>query len=287
IATALMPPLCTAGFGLATGNWSYFGGAFYLFFINAVFIAFATYFIVRYLKYEKKHHVDPNRGRTVKRYMVIIITATLVPSVILAYGIVQRTIFETESANFINKVLAFDKSPVINSTVKYSPRDGKNSIEVLIMGEPLTSEVIEMAKGQLAQFGLKNTELIIRQGKANDAMDDHTIQAVLRTNTQIIDEKNEKIQELETDITRLASDTLPTVAIARELASLWNSVNGLTLAKSKTLSPDGKIEGQVLLCVIQVDNHAKISDEDNQKIKRWLAARTGTESVKLIIETKQ
>ncbi|MEG0467287.1 MAG: TIGR00341 family protein [Mucinivorans sp.] len=287
IATALMPPLCTAGFGLATGNWSYFGGAFYLFFINAVFIAFATYFIVRFLKYEKKHHVDPNRGRTVKRYMVIIITATLVPSVILAYGIVQRTIFETESANFINKVLAFDKSPVINSTVKYSPRDGKNSIEVLIMGEPLTSEVIEMAKGQLAQFGLKNTELIIRQGKANDAMDDHTIQAVLRTNTQIIDEKNEKIQELETDITRLASDTLPTVAIARELASLWNSVNGLTLAKSKTLSPDGKIEGQVLLCVIQVDNHAKISDEDNQKIKRWLAARTGTESVKLIIETKQ
>ncbi|MEG0033525.1 MAG: hypothetical protein RR689_04390, partial [Mucinivorans sp.] len=245
------------------------------------------YFIVRFLKYEKKHHVDPNRGRTVKRYMVIIITATLVPSVILAYGIVQRTIFETESANFINKVLAFDKSPVINSTVKYSPRDGKNSIEVLIMGEPLTSEVIEMAKGQLAQFGLKNTELIIRQGKANDAMDDHTIQAVLRTNTQIIDEKNEKIQELETDITRLASDTLPTVAIARELASLWDSVNGLTLAKSKTLSPDGKIEGQVLLCVIQVDNHVKISDEDNQKIKRWLAARTGTESVKLIIETKQ
>ncbi|MEG0601847.1 MAG: TIGR00341 family protein [Mucinivorans sp.] len=286
IATALMPPLCTAGFGLATGNWSYFGGAFYLFFINAVFIAFATYFIVRYLKYEKKHHVDPNRGRVVKRYMVIIITATLVPSVILAYGIVQRTIFETSANNYINEVFEFEKSRVVNSEIFYSSRGDGNSIEVIMFGEPLSKDVMEMAEGQLAKYGLRNTSLLIRQASTTDALESHTMQAVLRTNTQIIDEKNAEIKRLEDDLTRLSSDTLPSGAIAREIASLWSNVQGLTLAKSKMRTADGRATEEVLLCMIQTSEKVQISEEDNKKIKKWLAERTSTKNVKIIIETK-
>ena len=72
IATALMPPLCTAGFGLATGQFKFFIGAFYLFFINTVFIALATYMVVRMLKYHKKKFLDPARERYVKRIMLLI-----------------------------------------------------------------------------------------------------------------------------------------------------------------------------------------------------------------------
>lgn len=162
IATALMPPLCTAGFGLATGNWAYFGGAFYLFFINAVFIAFATYFIVRFLKYDKKQHIDPSRAKKVKRYMVIIITATMVPSVILAYGIVQRTIFESAAANYVAKVLVFDRSQVVSTDIQYAPRADKgNQIEVVMVGEALSNEVIEMARAQMSRQVL--TEFPLKQ----------------------------------------------------------------------------------------------------------------------------
>ncbi|MFW9613757.1 MAG: TIGR00341 family protein, partial [Macellibacteroides fermentans] len=71
IATALMPPLCTAGYGIATGNLYYFFGAFYLFFINTVFISVATYLVVRVLKYPKKVFLDKAREKTVHRYVGI------------------------------------------------------------------------------------------------------------------------------------------------------------------------------------------------------------------------
>lgn len=79
IATALMPPLCTAGFGLATLQFKYFIGAFYLFFINTVFIAIATYMVVRFLKYEKHSFLDSKKERKVRRSMVLIVLVTLSP----------------------------------------------------------------------------------------------------------------------------------------------------------------------------------------------------------------
>lgn len=288
IATALMPPLCTAGFGLATGNWAYFGGAFYLFFINAVFIAFATYFIVRFLKYDKKQHIDPSRAKKVKRYMVIIITATMVPSVILAYGIVQRTIFESAATNYVAKVLVFDRSQVVSTDIQYAPRADKgNQIEVVMVGEPLSNEVIEMARAQMSQFGLRNTELVVRQASQNEAFDTHTLQGMLRTNTQILDEKNAQIKKLETQLAGLASDTLPAGSIAREMSSLWGDVLGVSLSKSRTMSPQGCAVGDVLLCVIETTSHDEVSAENKTKIRNWLAARTGIKNIKIIIETKQ
>ena len=85
IATALIPPLCTAGFGLATGQIRFFFGAFYLFFINSVFIALATYAMVRFLKYEKKAFIDKVRERNVKRLMMVITLVTFIPSVVIGF----------------------------------------------------------------------------------------------------------------------------------------------------------------------------------------------------------
>ena len=87
IATALMPPLCTAGFGLATGNLLYFLGAFYLYFINSVFISLATYIGVRFMRFEREQFVDKERERMVKRYIVWITVATMCPAVYLTYNI--------------------------------------------------------------------------------------------------------------------------------------------------------------------------------------------------------
>ena len=94
IATALIPPLCTAGFGLATGQFKFFFGAFYLFFINSVFIALATYAMVRFLKYEKKAFIDKGRERTVKRLMMVITLVTFIPSVVIGFHMVRVSVFE-------------------------------------------------------------------------------------------------------------------------------------------------------------------------------------------------
>ena len=101
IATALMPPLCTAGFGIASGNLTYFFGAFYLYMINSVFIAFATTLGVKLMHFSKKTFVDPVRGKKVQQIVYTIIFVTMVPSIYITYNMIKTNIFETNANRFI------------------------------------------------------------------------------------------------------------------------------------------------------------------------------------------
>ena len=146
IATALMPPLCTAGFGIATAQWTYFIGAIYLFFINSVFISVSTYVIVLLLGYSKKEFVDAKKEKQVKRYILLFVIATIVPSIYTAYNVVFETIFTKNANNFIQHELAFENTQVINS--KFDNINGKNRIEVTLFGEPIDSLEIEERKAK-------------------------------------------------------------------------------------------------------------------------------------------
>ncbi|NJN28795.1 MAG: DUF389 domain-containing protein [Cyclobacteriaceae bacterium] len=95
IATALMPPLCTAGYGLATLQFNFFFGAFYLFFINTVFISLSTYFVVKYLQFPTKSFMDPLREKKIKRYMLIFIILVILPSAKIFTDVLRETRFET------------------------------------------------------------------------------------------------------------------------------------------------------------------------------------------------
>lgn len=284
IATALMPPLCTAGFGLATGEWSYFGGAFYLFFINAVFIAFATYFIVRFMKYERKKQLDPVRAKRVNRTMAAILVATMVPSVILAYGIVQRTIFETAATHYIKEVLVFEKAEVINSTITYDGRGKEHTLEVVMVGEPVSPDIIEAARNQMVRYSLGKTELIVRQAGNHEAMDNSALNSALRTTTQILDERNAEIRELQTQLTAFVRDTLPASDIAREMNSLWDGISDVTVSHAGVYSTSGVKTGVRVVCMIALRAGAHIESTDQERIKRWITQKTGVDEVKLIIE---
>lgn len=96
IATALMPPLCTAGFGIATANWNYFFGAFYLFFINAVFISLATYLIARYLHFPEKEFISRKVARQYRRWFVILSIAALTPSIYFLYTLYKNDVIKKE-----------------------------------------------------------------------------------------------------------------------------------------------------------------------------------------------
>ena len=122
IATALMPPLCTAGYGLATGNLIYFLGAFYLYFINSVFISLATFLGVRVMHFQRKEFVDKNREKKVRKYIVLIAILTMCPAVYLTVGIVQDTFFESAANRFVNEQLSFENTQVLD---KKNPSRGQ------------------------------------------------------------------------------------------------------------------------------------------------------------------
>jgi len=110
IATALMPPLCTAGYGLANGNWSIFFGAFYLYIINSVFIAFAAVIIISAMKLPHRNYVDAKTENRVKAYVFGLILVTVVPSLYLAYHLVKEEVFTQRAKSFVTQEFTFDET---------------------------------------------------------------------------------------------------------------------------------------------------------------------------------
>lgn len=133
IATALMPPLCTVGYGIATGNLYYFLGSFYQFFINSVFISLSTFLIVRFLKYPIKQFMDAQREKRVKSYIIAFVIVTVIPSVYLGLQVVQQSIFERNASIFLEQELTFEKSKIISKS--YDFKNNPKIIEVSFFGE--------------------------------------------------------------------------------------------------------------------------------------------------------
>lgn len=284
IATALMPPLCTAGFGLAYGNWAFFFGAFYLFFINAVFIALGTFLIVRFLKYSKVEIVDRKIERRAKRYMTLVVFVTLVPSIYLAYRIVRRTIFESNAREYIERVLAFEGSEIVSAVPTYSA--DSCTIEVMLVGHAVPEEAIAVARNQLGAYHLEGTTLIVRQTGADDTFDSHTLQNVLRSNTEILDEKNRQIRELQLQAERYLSDTLPSADISRELGSLGGGrIGRVSLAKVPVFTGEGQVVDTMLFCAITPVAEAVLDAAELQKLTEWLRVRTRMQQVELEVRS--
>ena len=116
IATALMPPLCTTGFGIATGNWLYAAGAFYLYIINSFFISCATFIGVNIMNFKKKVFVDKQREKHVKQIIISIAVLTMIPATYLTYTLVKENIYTTKVNSFINHNIASDRTQIISKT---------------------------------------------------------------------------------------------------------------------------------------------------------------------------
>lgn len=161
IATALMPPICTAGFGLATTRFEYFFGAFYLFFINAVFISFSAYLVVRYLKFPFKEY--PNRSRLIKTRLIIILFVVLaaIPSFFIFYGVIKDTKLNKNLENFIKEKIQTEQTKVFDW--KYIPQKGKNQLNVYIVGPKISASKIDSLNLILTQYGISNTNINITQ----------------------------------------------------------------------------------------------------------------------------
>ncbi|MDE6046394.1 MAG: DUF389 domain-containing protein, partial [Alistipes sp.] len=279
IATALMPPLCTAGFGIATGQLRFFLGAFYLFFINSVFIALATYAVVRFLKYPKKSFIDPARERIVKRYMLFITLITFVPSVFVGFRMVRVSVFEAVADKYVSQVFRFPHTRVIEASRTYAHRGEPSRIELLLVGEPLGDATIENARAQMESFGLKHTELIVRQAASSDKVDVASLQ---QSYAELLDEKNRRIEQMNAQLARYRVTDVEVEDISREVGTMMPHIAAISLTKGITFEADGTPRDTTIVCVVTPsDPNVPI---DGETLSRWLRIRTKVENVKLFVE---
>lgn len=279
IATALIPPLCTAGFGIATGQLRFFIGAFYLFFINSVFIALATYLMVRFLRYEKKAFIDKERERNVKRTMLFITLLTFIPSVFIGFRMVRVTVFEAMADKYVAQVFAFPHTRVVECEKNYATRHHPSKIELLLVGEPLDETVIDNARAQLAHFGLEKTELIVRQANRADALDVASLQ---QSYTELLAEKNRRIEEMKSRLERYRVTNIDVDDISRELGAILPDIAAVSLTKGVTFDNTGTPRDTTLICVVTPQDSLRAVDCST--LERWLRIRTKVDDVQIFVK---
>jgi len=162
IATALMPPLCTAGYGLASGQWNFFFGASYLFLINSLLIAFATIIVVRYLHFPKRQYLDPLVEKKVKNYIVIFMVVMLAPSAYLFYKMSKRTIYENNAQTFITDVIEKGSNGKVSTYIGYTP--DSTFIDIDISGGYASSDMIAFWDNKKKDYDLGDTKIHVYQG---------------------------------------------------------------------------------------------------------------------------
>lgn len=285
IATALMPPLCTAGFGLASGNLYYFFGAFYLFFINSVFISLATYLVVRLLKYPKKVFLDKQREKIVTRYVGVIVFFTIVPSLFLSYNLIRSSYFNTRVSTFVTDELNFPNTQILSK--KITDTSDTKEVKVVLIGETVPDATIENVRSKLPKYGLKGVNLIVQQGFGQEATDINELKSLLmkdlyKNSEEVLRIQALQIDSLKRDLNKYQSYDLLTSEIKPELKVLFPFVQEVSCSHTYLMSVDSAKSDTVLL--VYLKSKEKVREAEQQKIKEWLSARVESKKIKLIIE---
>lgn len=275
IATALMPPLCTAGYGLATAQFRYFFGAFYLFFINSFFIALSTFLIIKYLHFPQKKYLDPIVEKKVKRYITIFSIIVIIPSVIIALHVVQETSFHASANRFITEVQEmpyFDHAQLINSKKEYKFKE--QVITLSVVGKEITpEEIIKMQTLLHRQYGLENATLVIKQTDQfyNPDNENEVIEKILERKDAQIEKYQRRVMDLENELAKINANSKLNQQVAKEIAVQYPNVSSFAVANmvytnTKSLKTD-------TIPTLFIESNPKLSDEQQKKLLQWLRVR--------------
>lgn len=258
IATGMMLPLCTAGYGIANQNWSFVAGAFYLFAINGICIAFSTYLVVRYLNFQPYQYVEKETQAWVRRTMTWLMVLTLLPSIYLAYQLVVDSIYRRNLKIFIDEKIRSHNHYVIQQSVL--PTAGGRKVELLIVGQRISRQELDSLKRQLPRYQLFNTELTFRYG-FDDTILAETSRSVLTETEKLL-----LTQRMEMDSLRKnAQPETQIPQIAQELKALYPEITTVSIGTHVTTNNE-----EQTVCVLLM---AKPDGRLIPNVQSWLAIR--------------
>lgn len=283
IATALMPPLCTAGYGLAVGNLFFFLGAIYLFFINSVFICLATFLMVRFLHFPRHEYQDKSTGQRMRLLIWAIVIATFVPSVFIAFYMIRRSVFETNASRFCAKEMMFEGNTIIEKKIDPAAK----TIKMVYIGRGVSPELLENARKKLADYHLADADLQINQGMKEltssdiSNMKSQIIEDLYKKNQEILLSKDEKINLLEKELTKYQSGYL-SGTITNEIRTLFPQVGDVSLSRALLSTSKSKTPDTVNLIYMKFNRN--VGKADLRRLESWLKERMGQDKLKIIIE---
>ncbi len=280
IATALMPPLCTVGFGLAIGKPLYAAGAMYLFTINTIFIALATFLVIKYLRFPMVRYANSKRRRLIARIASVVGLAVMIPAGFTFYNVFQESRFSADAQKFIQTELeSLPNASYLkrNVNLEYNP-DGESSIELFSFGEyQIPESTLALLNSRIADYsGLKNTVVTVNQSK-NSSLDELKYMQALRerdsldllSRTSQIDYLENKVREL----SALEKMRIPFNEVVNEAKINYDALAGIGFGY-RIQTDFNKIDTVPVFEVKWKDGVRQSElDKDQTKLSQWLKTR--------------
>lgn len=271
IATALMPPLCTAGYGLAIGNFSYFAGALFLYIINCVFICISTFIIVKYLRYPKKHYIDQQREKRITQSITIITVILVLPSVYFAYNMLQEKKYTNKINQFVQQELSNKGYTVIYEKLEMNSKPKK--LELAFLSKKFSNEEVKSLQQTMETFGITNTALVIHQ----DSLDlKSSILSEIDRRTAAVSEKDLTIRALNNE---LAKYQLANPQLDRDISVLFPELSSYSIGTQQYYV---KTDSVANLVAFIYATKIPLPQTQQEKLKRWLQNHFPKDSVAII-----
>lgn len=294
IATALMPPLCAAGYGIATGQFAFFLGAFYLFFINSVFIALASMVFVRVLQFPTKQFLDEEQGKRARILIGVLIAAATVPSLFTAVRVVREAVFMRRATAFVDENFAFSNTTILKPyNLRYD--SDTSVIELILIGEPLAEQVVEMLQNRMGdeRYQLGHTQLLLRQSNnvhsyygngIAQGIPSAMLETVVREKDKTIDYQRKRIAELETMGSNAASNGLSQqamAALAKKLTAIFPQVKKFAYSEVARIDVASGVLELIPLFVAEVKG--QLDEMSELRLREYLRVELEAERLELVL----
>ena len=283
IATALMPPLCTVGYGIANLSWQYTVGALFLFSINCIFIAMAAYLMAKFLKFPMKT-VEQHRTRyfILSYALVILLAAT---SIFTGYHVIRENDFTKLANRFVKKNQNIGKTYIYDSQVNIDTKP--YMLELRLAGETLNEDTKEMLLRDAENYGIMRSQIVIHEDatvQVDRFNETEIVKNLMATNASNIQVRDDSIKVLNAQIATYKRQELPAKQLAEELQVQLPSIIRLTLAKGTALEQNVVMSEEQVVVVVHCSEMP--SEEEKTRLYEWLKVRLQIDSLEIIFDTE-
>ena len=281
IATALMPPLCTVGYGIANLSWQYTVGALFLFSINCIFIAMAAYLMAKFLKFPMKT-VEEHRTRyfILSYALVILLAAT---SIFTGYHVIRENDFTKLANRFVKKNQNIGKTYIYDSQVNIDAKP--YMLELRLAGETLNEDTMEMLLRDAENYGIMRSQIVIHEDatvQVDRFNETEIVKNLMATNASNVQMRDDSIKVLNAQIAHYKQQELPAKQLAEELQVQLPSITRLTLARGTALEQNVVMSEEQVVVVAHCSEMP--SEEEKARVYEWLKVRLQVESLEIIFE---
>ena len=281
IATALMPPLCTVGYGIANLSWQYTVGALFLFSINCIFIAMAAYLMAKFLKFPMKT-VEEHRTRyfILSYALVILLAAT---SIFTGYHVIRENDFTKLANRFVKKNQNIGKTYIYDSQVNIDTKP--YMLELRLAGETLNEDTKEMLLRDAENYGIMRSQIVIHEDatvQVDRFNETEIVKNLMATNASNVQVRDDSIKVLNAQIAAYKQRELPAKQLAEELQVQLPSITRLTLAKGTALEQNVVMSEEQVVVVAHCSEMP--SEEEKTRVYEWLKVRLQIDSLEIIFE---